>query len=93
MLIDVSLQPSVGISTGEVSLLNNNTVKTVHVIQNITVYSQKKKEILQKDFRLLTFKMYLIKREPELSGLNIFRSNKPIAFVGQLCHRQGFCAS
>lgn len=43
MLIDVSLQPSVGISTGEVSLLNNNTVKTVHVIQNITVYSQKKK--------------------------------------------------
>lgn len=90
MLIDVSLQPSVGISTGEVSLLNNNTVKTVHVIQNITVYSQKKKnEILQKDFRLLTFKMYLIKREP---GLNIFRSNKPNAFVGQLYHRQGFCA-
>lgn len=57
MLIDVSLQPSVGISTGEVSLLNNNIVKTVHVIQNITVYSQQKKEILQKDFRLLTFKM------------------------------------
>lgn len=93
MLIDVSLQPSVGISTGEVSLLNNNTVKTVHVIQNITVYSQKKNEILQKDFRLLTFKMYLIKREPELSGLNIFRSNKANAFVGQLCYRQGYCAS
>lgn len=49
--------------------------------------------MLQNDFRLLIFKIYLIKREPELSGLNIFRSNKLNAFVGQLCYRQGFCAS